>query len=245
MGYCRKCGTKLEDNMTYCPKCGTPVAIQETYRPARYDDRGLNTIALAGVATLVAVVIIIIAIVSIGLIPSGGFPGPIIGSGDLQTQQINVTDFTGVEAGNGFNVQITQASNYSIKITAQENILQYIDVNKTGSTLTIKLRSGIAFTTSTLKAEITMPDIEHAQFSSGVTASAQGFNMTHNFNTILSGGSRFTMTGSANFLTAVGSGGSNLQFGDFKVQDANVATVMLPTTMTGTRAFHCGRTCTR
>jgi hypothetical protein len=221
MGYCRKCGTKLEDDMAYCPKCGTPVAVQERYQRVRHEEKLLSSVAIVGIV-LVCVAVVAIALVIVGLIPAIGIGAPVIGSGNVQTQQKDLTDFTAVEAGAGFNVQITQGSTYSVSVTTDDNILQYIEVNKAGSTLTIGLRPSLGYQTTTLKAEITMPDLQEAQFSGGVVANAAGFNMTHNFRADLSGGSRLTMAGQAADLTATCSGGANIDLSDFKVTNANV-----------------------
>jgi hypothetical protein len=218
MRYCRNCGNKLEDDMNYCPKCGTPVtperSIQPT-RPAVYSIVGI-------VAAIAAVAIIIVALIAVGVIPGIHLStGPIIGSGNLQTNQIALSDFTTIQASSGFNVQITQSDSYSIKITADDNIFSYILVNKTDNTLTISLKPGVGLTT-TLRAEIMMPDLTTAQFSGGVTGNAQNFKLTHDFTVDLTGGSRLTMSGQASNLIATASGGSILSMQNFKVYNAHV-----------------------
>jgi hypothetical protein len=222
MGYCRKCGTKLEDNMAFCPKCGTPVAVPERYQHVRHEVPPLGSLAIAAVAVVAAVAVLIVALIAVGLIPIVGISGPIAGSGNVQTQQKALSDFTAVDVGSGFNVKITQASTYSVSITADDNVFQYIEVNKAGSTLTINLKPALGYQATTLKAEISMPDLTEVQFSGGVVGTVSGFNMPHNFNVDLSGGSRLTMSGQAVDLAAQCSGGSNLQLSDLKVTNANV-----------------------
>ena len=207
--------------MAYCPKCGTPVAVQ-SYQRVRHEDRTFESLAIAGVAVVVAVAVLVVALVVVGLIPTIGI-GSHVGSGHLSTQQVALSEFNGVDAGYGFNVVITQGSNYSVSITTDDNLQQYVDVYKTGSTLYVRLKPNIGgVQTTTLRAEIIMPDLESVQFSGGVVANAQSFNMSHDFNVDLSGGSSFTMTGQAADLTAVCSGGANLHFADFKVHNASV-----------------------
>ncbi len=222
MGYCRNCGTKLEDDMAYCPKCGTPVAVQERYQRVRHEDKAIYSLAIAGGATLAAVAIIIVALIAVGLLPAVQMPFGQVGSGHLQTQQVALSDFTTLDVSSGFNIQITQASTYSINITTDDNLQQYVDVYKTGNTLTVKMKPALGYTTTVLKAEISMPDLQEVQFSGGVIGNAADFNMTHNFNVELSGGSSLTMTGQAVDLTALCSGGATLHLSDFKVNNANV-----------------------
>ncbi len=221
MSYCRNCGTKLEEGMSYCPKCGTPVTPQRYSQPVRHNDRPIIYLTISIIAAVVAVAILIVALVAVGFIP--GVPGgPIIGSGNVRTQEITLSDFKAIQASSGFNVQITQSSTYSINITADDNVLNYILVNKTDNLLTIRLKPGISFTTSTLKAEISTPDLTSVQFSGGVVGNAQDIKLTHDFIAGLSGGSRLTMTGQASNLTATASGGSTLSMLDFKVYNAGI-----------------------
>ena len=157
------------------------------------------------IIALIAVLafVVLAAIISIPLLLGGLFPFTrVVGSGNLRTQQEALSDFTIVDVGSGFKVTITQASSYSVSITADDNIFDYIQVTKTSDTLSIRLESGVSFQTSTLKAEITMPDLEQLQFSGGVTGTATGFVMSHDFKAELSGGSILTMDGEANNLTA-------------------------------------------
>jgi hypothetical protein len=76
--------------------------------------------------------------------------------------------------------------------------------------------------TTTLKAEITMPDLQALQFSGGVIANVEGFNLTHNLITDCSGGSSLTMNGQTVSLSLTGSGGANLHLANLQVQNATV-----------------------
>lgn len=213
--------------MAYCPKCGAPTAEptatpQERYRRVRYEENLLRSVVIAG-AVLVGIAVIVIALVAVGLIPSIGIGAPVVGSGNVQTQTKAIADFTAVSASSGFTVQITQGSTYSVNITADDNILQYVEVTKTGSTLNIGIRPLLGYQTTTLKADITMPNITTVQFSGGVVSTASGFNLTHSFTADLSGGSRYTMTGQGTDLTAMCSGGTTLDLSHFEVTNASVA----------------------
>jgi hypothetical protein len=230
MVYCRKCGTKLEETIAYCPKCGTAVAAPYTYEDHRYYHRHGHRhesygapfgIAMGVVASLVIVGVILIALAAVGLLPGSWAPFGTVGSGNMTTQEFAITDFTGVAAGNGFQVIITQGANYNVKVTTDDNLQQYVDVQKSGDTLTVKINA-ISWSSNGLKVEIVMPDVSQITLSGGSTGSASGFNVAHNVNIHLSGGSSFTMTGSADSLSTECSGGSNLHFGDFQVHDADI-----------------------
>ena len=222
MSYCWKCGAKLEEDIAYCPKCST--ATNQPPNPNRdygNEDKVIRTIGLTVVGIVVAVVIIIVALAAVGVLPGAQSPFGHIGSGQVTTQQYNFTDFTAISASHGFNVQISQGNTYSIKVTIDDNLQQYVNVCKEGSMLMVELKSG-GYQTTQLKAEITMPDLANLQLSGGSVANAQNFNVSGNLGFDLSGGSRVTMSGQASDLTVAGSGGSNINLEDLQANDASV-----------------------
>jgi hypothetical protein len=221
MGYCWKCGNKLEEGTAFCPKCGSAVNQPSSHDYIK-EDKVIRSVGLAVVGVLIAVAVLIVVLLAVGVLPGIQSPFGTIGSGHAVTTQVNVTDFTAVSASQGFNVVITQGNTFSIKVTTDDNLQQYIDVHKDGATLYVQLQPGLAFTTSQLKAEITMPDIQTIQLSGGSVANAAGFNLNHEFTVDLSGGSRATVTGQAADLAISGSGGSNINLQDFQVQNAQV-----------------------
>ena len=223
MPYCKNCGAELAESAKFCPKCGTQVGTQTTGRREASSSRrkGLNPWILAGIAVLAAIVLI--AFVAGALFLAGMLPiSQIVGSGNLRTQDENVSDFTIVDVGSGFTAEITRASTYKVSITADDNMFEYIQVIKAGSTLTVRLTPGLSILTSTLKVEITMPDLQAVQFSGGVRGTASGFVSSNDFRAELSGGSTLTMDGQAANLMATCSGGSNLKLDEFEVNNADI-----------------------
>jgi hypothetical protein len=175
------------------------------------------------VGIAVAAVAVIVAFVAFPFLFGGLFPfTPVIGSGNEVTQQEFLTGFVNVEVGSGFKVDIAQASSFKILITADDNLFEYIQVTKTGNTLVIRLEMGVSVQTSTLRAEVTMPDLQEVQFSGGVIGTASGFVVSHDFSVELSGGSHLEMEGEAEDLLALCSGGSHLDLSEFPVNDAEI-----------------------
>ena len=187
----------------------------------------------ATVAVLVAV-----------LLTSGLFVGCgaiVTGSGNLETEIFDFSDFTKIEAQNGFQVELTQSSAYSIEITADDNVQEYIEVTKSGDTLRIRLTGFRYYNSVTLEAKITMPDIYGINLSGGSQADITGFNSRHDLSVELSGGSRLNgditaddaefdlsggsrveLVGSADDLSVNSSGGSQLLLEDYAVDDADI-----------------------
>jgi hypothetical protein len=221
MGYCWKCGNKTEENMTYCPKCG--AALNQPHQASGGgEDKVVRAVGLGIVGVLATVAIIIVALFAVGLLPGMNAPFGTIGSGHATTEQFDLSDFTAVSASQGFNVVITQGNTYSVKVTTDDNIQQYVDVHKSGSTLYVGLKSGFGLSTTQLKVEVTMPNLTNLQLSGGSQATAQNLNLSGNMGIDFSGGSRATLSGQAADLNVNGSGGSNINLQDLQVQNARV-----------------------
>jgi len=182
-----------------------------------------NTRAASSLTIILITILIVAGVVTAVLIISRFLPSrTIVGSRNLTTKTMDFSNFTIVEVGGGFKVEITRSSSYSVHITADNNTLDYIDVSKTGDTLTISLKSGYSYQNVTLKADITMPNLYAVTLSGGTRGTAKEFTSTHNFNLELSGGSTLEIEGSANNLNIDASGGSRADLSDFPVHNATV-----------------------
>jgi len=146
----------------------------------------------------------------------------LVDSGKLQTQQKNLSDFTIINIQSGFQAQISQGDSYSVSITADSNVINRIDVNQSGNTLTIGLQIASIFNIGTLKAQITMPDLQEIQLSGGASANVSGFQLTHELLVSEQGGSRLQMDGQASNLLVSCTGGSNLELSRFEVNNATI-----------------------
>ena len=194
MPYCRKCGAELGNDEKFCSTCGTSVAPQqtETERRRRAERRPISTAAIALIIVVVAVSAIAVAFSWFyGLGPFR--PSRIIGSESMISEQKIFSGFTNVEVGYAFEVEITQAASYSIKITADDNVLKYVRVSTIASSLKIDLEPGIIYQSVTLKAEITMPELHELMFSGATRGTVEGFASTHVLVLVLSGGSSLDM----------------------------------------------------
>ena len=144
----------------------------------------------------------------------------ITGSKNLVTEERMFTGFTAVSAEDGFHVFIIQGEEFSITVTTDDNVMKQVTVSKMGSKLSLGLGLGV-YEDVVLRANITMPELDKAEFSGGSHLMAEGFNSTK-FKLSLSGGSHATLDGSADEMVASGSGGSHLYLGNFRVGDADV-----------------------
>jgi hypothetical protein len=164
-----------------------------------------------------------------------------VGSGNTVTRTFDFSDFTKLEINHGFYADVTEADGYSIEITIDDNLLEYLEVDQSGDTVKINLVQPPAFRSVTLEAKITMPDISELDLSGGAHGDIRGFDLSHSLliemsggshldgkisgtavDMNVSGGSHLDMSGSANKLTLTGSGGSHLSLGSFTAGDGTV-----------------------
>jgi hypothetical protein len=167
--------------------------------------------------------------------------GVVFGSGDPETRTFDYTDFTRIEAHNGFRVEITRSSSYSIEVTTDDNVWQYLDVRKNGDTLVIEFEWNRSYNSVSKQAVITMPAIETILLSGGSHGVIKDFNSSNDFSAklsggsgldgtitssdtelTLSGGSRITLSGSGDTLVIDSSGGSRVNLNDYLVGDADI-----------------------
>jgi hypothetical protein len=191
-------------------------------------------------------IIIVIAIVAVVAVISTvlvlrGWPGGLIGSGNLETEAYAFTDFTKVEIGSAFEFEIKQSSSYSINVTADDNVMDYVQVSKDGQTLKIRLRRFLSLGPVTLRASVTMPQLSDLTVSGASRGTVSGFSSTEDLDITVSGASRVTgdivagnvefgisgastiqLEGSADDIDANVSGASHFNLDDFIVNNADI-----------------------
>ncbi len=187
----------------------------------------------------IVVTLLLLVLISLGV---GGCIGEnVTGSGNLTTETHDLSDFTRLEAHSGFELEVTMSDTFSIEITADDNVHEYIVVKKSGDTLEIGLRGTCFYHSVTIEAKVTMPNLNFIELSGGSQAYITGFSSTHDFEVELSGGSQLSgdisagdaefelsggsqveLEGSGEDLAIDASGGSRLDLEDFPIDDASI-----------------------
>jgi hypothetical protein len=168
------------------------------------------------------------------------------GSGNLTNKTFEFVDFTKVKAENGITVEISQSSTFKVEVVADDNVMEYIEVSKSGDTLKIKPKSNTMFRSATMTAKVSMPSLHRLELSGGSEAEITSFSSSDdlsvklsggshisrfitpgtmevaNANFDLSGGSHVRLTGSASGLSVDCSGGSHINLEGFSVRNADI-----------------------
>ena len=157
-----------------------------------------------------------------------GVTQAIIGSGNLITQEMDFTDFTKVEISHVFQAKVTRSDSFSVAITVDDNLLEYVVVRKSGNTLRIYLKAGYAYIGTTKMVEITMPKIDKLSLSGASQGEVSGFRSSDslefeasgasylNINDLKAGDTGFEISGASHI-----SGSIEISEGRFNVSGAS------------------------
>jgi hypothetical protein len=193
-------------------------------------------------STIMVVALIVVVVVAALIIAAVAFFLLYLPVGIEETQSFSNTDFNALEISSAFTVNITQSNSYSITIAANQRIMDQIEVKQNGNLLIINVKPGAIIGSFNAKAQITMPKLDNITLSGATRGTATGFNSDEPFNakilgasslqltdfqsadiTIdLSGASSLNAKGSANNLSGIVSGASNLDLLNLAINVANV-----------------------
>ncbi len=155
--------------------------------------------------------IIVVLAISALLLSACSFPSikpnGIKGSGKYITKDFQMTGFKGINTCCGFAVTVTGGDSYKVTVRAEDNIMDYIVVQKEGDNLKVGLDTTrfTSFSTGGLDVAVTMPELQAVS---------------------LSGGARLTTGGTApkgSDLLVDASGGSQVNLESMATQKARVA----------------------
>jgi hypothetical protein len=165
------------------------------------------------------------------------------GSGNVVTEEESFSEFDKIDVSHGFNVDVSQGDTYRVIVRADDNVMEHVEVSKSGDTLKIGLkpRRSYQLKNTTLEAKVTMPALVGLDLSSGSHVNIAGLQSAEDFNANLSSGSHMrgdlearnvsfdlssgsgmVLSGSAKDMKLEASSGGQIDLGDFSVVNANV-----------------------
>jgi hypothetical protein len=145
----------------------------------------------------------------------------IAGTGEIITKNYDFSGFSRIEVSTAFEVEVTPSKNYSIAVTAYENLYDYFEVTKpTVDTLRIRMKPG-SFTTSNPEVVITLPALNYLSLSGASHGSAKGFVSGSDLTLEVSGASSLVIVIAAGKSDVEVSGASKLN-GSLTATDAGI-----------------------
>lgn len=148
------------------------------------------------------------------------FSRGIKGSGNLQTEKREVSNFKAVDVGGIFKVEITVQKDFDVQIEADDNLLQYIETEIDGETLEISTSKRIS-TKNPIIVKIGAPDIENLEVS-GASSVVLGNLNNDSFEVDLSGASNVKVEGTTKNLVIDLSGASRVNAENLQAENVSV-----------------------
>lgn len=115
--------------------------------------------------------------------------GPAAGSEKVVTREFDHSDFTNVEVACCFGVEIARSDSYSVAVTGNDSLFDYVNVDKSGSTLRVSVKPFHFHRRPTLRVRITMPVLSKLRLSGAAKCSVSGFASEESLDLNVSGAS--------------------------------------------------------
>ena len=160
--------------------------------------------------------LLILAVAAAGM----GCGGRLAGSNTLVTREMDYSGFTRLAISSAFTVDISRGDSYRVSITADDNLIPYLNVYQPGNTLHIGLKPGATYLRTTQRAVIVMPDLEGLDISGGSSGKVSGFRVSRPLEIESSGASSLTLDNIAAGNTRVEVSGASGVAGIIDTADA-------------------------
>jgi hypothetical protein len=166
--------------------------------------------------------------------------GGIVGSGKMIIIGFGFRDFTRIFFGHVFRATIRKSTTYSVKVEMDDNIKPYVQVHQSGNLLSIDLDDN-TYSDITVNVTIETPDVSSIEAAGAGSVHLDGMYLDHDiqltgsgstvFNGTLTartvtmnlqGSSTVELTGSADDLSAYGTGATQLALLNFPVKRCTV-----------------------
>jgi len=109
------------------------------------------------------------------------------------TKEFDFRNFTSIEVGYAFEVNVTRADTHSVTITLNENVFEYLDISQSGKTLIIRMKSYYIYQRVTRQASITLPALRSLELSGASRGEVAGFETTDDMGFDVSGASNLSL----------------------------------------------------
>ncbi|MCA1597136.1 MAG: DUF2807 domain-containing protein [Chloroflexi bacterium] len=137
------------------------------------------------------------------------YQGAIEGSDRLVTRTFAVRDFDSLDISSSFQATIYQANRFEVQVTADDNLVPYLQVRKEGGALSVGLRNGTSIENAHLKVHIIMPRLASVTLSGACRGMMRGFH-GDDLHAVVSGASQLTGDIDAPHTTFEASGASTV-----------------------------------
>ncbi len=143
------------------------------------------------------------------------------GNGRMKDQTRNIEEFSRIDAGGSFSIKVYVGKEPSLKIYAEENLLQYIKTSVKGSTLYIDTKKNLN-PKKEIEFRITTPGLTSLDVSGANNVEVVNIN-EREFSVNLSGAGNVDLKGTADKFRAELSGAGNIDAKELKANDVVIS----------------------
>jgi hypothetical protein len=144
------------------------------------------------------------------------------GSGKIIDSNLKVEGFSSLNIKGPFMVEVTQAENFKVILSTDENLLNRVKVSMERKTLNLSISAPATFFPTVLKLKVYMPELANINLSSSANALVNGFNNTKTLTVFVSGKSLINCMAEADTLELIVSGASEVTIkGKAKITNVN------------------------
>jgi len=137
--------------------------------------------------------------------------GGVRGSGHVITKQFNETGFKNIDVGSVMKVYLKQGDQYEVKVEAEDNLLDLMEVKTSGDKLKIGFKDNTSVNpTKDIVVYITAPDFHNLEAGGAGGFVSQGTIKTSELNVDVSGACKVKLDVDVNALKVEGSGSSDI-----------------------------------
>lgn len=183
-----------------------------------------------------------VAVRSFAAVALFALSGCVAGSGRMESRTFELADFDAISGSHALHLEVTRGDAFSIAVTIDDNLWDFVRVEKVGNTLEIGHVDGAEYAMGTLSARVTMPALYSLELSGASGARLRGFDqraprfdvLASGSSTVsgalqadelfidLSGASGANLSGGAGNARVIASGSSDLDLYDLKTGSASV-----------------------
>lgn len=159
------------------------------------------------------------------LVACEGQIGPLTvvrGSGNVVSEEREVSGFSAVTLAGVGRLVIDQSGSESLTITADDNLLPYIETSVRGNSLLISIRNNTTFDdVSELTYQLTVNDLDRLQLDGGGDVAINNLQAV-DWSLELNGAGRITVSGEVSRQTVAINGAGSYEAAELKSQEATI-----------------------
>ena len=134
----------------------------------------------------------------------------ITGSGNVKTENRNLSGFTGISVQRSLEVEVEQSDKFEVVVEADDNILSHITTEVRDGILVIETDINNFDNVNKKKIRVKMPNVASLESSSAATIKSKNTLISENLTVDASSASRIEISVEAENLTLGSSSGSNI-----------------------------------